>query len=376
MGNTGKIYELGHLHNVLVMHSGNSELNGVPVYLFVGEWARTLAGPLPTLQDYIESFMKWSGRDASIHSRDSELVVMSAALNEHFGWIRERIDTSLGLIDPKGEDETAAKYEKRRKALVAKEIQSGFEFLENLPKFSGMSEASAAKALSEGNYDLEKWIDSYFGELSPEESSREILKRSASLAICRFQKLDNDLLLAFVGYGSEESFGSSVRVECRGIYAGKLQAKIEEKFGVAPDESKSAISHFAQGDAIQAFLRGYHWKTWDKLRSHLSDKLFLYNILDDKGESAQSSLIAEAFKELDEFSHETFVLPLLGTVEAMSMPSLADFAGSLVELQATFAYSQDGPATVGGFVEVATIDRVNGIQWKQRLSGETRTRSV
>lgn len=58
---------------------------------------------------------------------------------------------------------------------------------------------------------------------------------------------------------------------------------------------------------------------------------------------------------------------MLKTIEAMSTSSLADLAESLVGLQATSTYSKAGAATVGGLIEVVTIDRIKGVQWKRRL---------
>ena len=90
--------------------------------------------------------------------------------------------------------------------------------------------------------------------------------------------------------------------------------------------------------------------------------------IDAEGQPVDSSALAsEITDEIDAFSHENFVSPLLSTVEAMSMQSLGDFAESLVGLQATATYSQSGTATVGGLIEVATIDRINGVVWKQKL---------
>lgn len=39
-----------------------------------------------------------------------------------------------------------------------------------------------------------------------------------------------------------------------------------------------------------------------------------------------------------------------------------------VSLQATSTYGNTGAATVGGLIEVVTIDRVNGVLWRRGLS--------
>ena len=59
----------------------------------------------------------------------------------------------------------------------------------------------------------------------------------------------------------------------------------------------------------------------------------------------------------------------------MSIVNLANFAESLVGIQALSTYSQLGAATVGGLIEVVTIDRSEGVIWHQKI-GQTGRKSV
>jgi len=369
MGNTGKIYEIGVGHNVLVLHSGSADLNGVPGNLYISEWARTLSGPLPTLQDYIESFTKWSGRDGLIHSSSSELEVITSVLSEHFSWI---LRLAQSMRDSKSEKETPARFKKRNQELVDSQIAIGLQFLEDLPKFPNINELVAAKILDEAGYDLDTWISEYFPEDdAPSDEGKENLRKSARLAIAKFQSLPQDCSFAFVGYGLDEPFGSSITVTCRGIYGGRLHAHLDDKFGALPDVSSSAIQHYAQGDAISAFLRGYNERIYKELRV-LLEASFMELLTSDGHPIDSEHVVQEILTAIDKFSADEFIDPLLSTVEAMSMQSLGDFAGALVGLQATSTFGQKGPATVGGLVEVVTIDRANGVQWKRRLEAEGR----
>lgn len=84
------------------------------------------------------------------------------------------------------------------------------------------------------------------------------------------------------------------------------------------------------------------------------------------------NLAQEIEAEVQAYSQSKFVDPMLSTIEAMGLNSLAELADSLVGLQATSTYSKAGAATVGGLIEVMTIDRINGIQWKRRLPSTNR----
>ena len=46
---------------------------------------------------------------------------------------------------------------------------------------------------------------------------------------------------------------------------------------------------------------------------------------------------------------------------------MSELVRTLVGLQATSSEAKDGPVSVGGLIEVVTIDRVNGIQWRSKL---------
>lgn len=363
MGNMGKIYELGQLHNVVILHSGNTDLNSVPAYLYVGEWARTLAAPLPTLRDYVDSFIKWTGRDSTMHTAESEMIVISDVISEHFGWMSNRVKKIANVAAPRAEHEKLASYKKRITGLVDAEIEEGFNYLNSLEKIPDFSDVNARQVLERHEYDLGDWIDTYFEGVEISERSRSLLMSSALRTLTRFQSLNSDLLLAFVGFGVDEPFAGSIRVNCRGIYGGLLQASVDERFSVSPVDNSSGISHYAQGDAIFTFLRGYHADLKDRIVSLISEKTRDIEVLE--GESSIADAISE---EISSFSHERFVSPLLRTIDAMSLQGLEEFAESLVGLQATATYGQEGPATVGGVIEVVTIDRVNGVKWKKHLA--------
>lgn len=366
MGNTGKIYELGATHKVLVLHSGNAEINGVPLSLHVGEWAHKLKGALPTVQAYVDSYIEWASREKGIHSPSSEKAAINMALNEHYYYMKRRLDFVIGEIEP---DETITEeaLSLRRNEAAEKEVHSGMEFLEGLDSYPGVTVANADALLTHHEFNLDEKIDFIFAGFPISAVSRDVLKSSAPLTISRAQAYDDsDAVLAFVGYGEDEAFGSSIKLTIRGIYGGSLQSTTESKFGVSSEESKSAIVHFAQGDAIYAFIRGYNFRIMAQVKQLIQEKVEA-RWGETTDEPIGQVVANEIVEEVSAFAFTNFAEPLLGTIEAMSMLSLGDFAESLVGLQATSTYSQDGPATVGGLIEVATIDRLNGVIWKQKL---------
>lgn len=364
MGNTPKIYEIGAAHKVLVMHSGATEINDSPVALYISEWGRTIPTALPALQDYVESFTKWISRESNIHQKGSEVGIMTSVLQEHFKWVQGKCRTFLSNSEI-SETESERAFKKRIQDGLKSKIQEGLDFLNRQPAIKGLSESTAQKYLDESNYDLDQWVDYYFGDMDLSSVNRELMKSSASLSLMKWQSLDSDSTLAFVGFGAEEPYVGTIKVTCRGIYAGGLRSNVDERFGVATDD-KTGIVHFAQGDAISAFLRGYNWRISDKLNELFGSKM-REEFHVENAEDSISKIINEVEDALAEFSHDEFVSPMLSTINAMSLHSLGEFAESLVGLQATATYAKSGPATVGGLIEVATIDRTSGVRWIKAL---------
>lgn len=66
-------------------------------------------------------------------------------------------------------------------------------------------------------------------------------------------------------------------------------------------------------------------------------------------------------------TNSRFVYPMFSTLGAYSTTELATFADSLLASQLVSAVFEEGQSSVGGVVEVATIDARNGVIWHRRL---------
>ncbi len=365
MGNTHKIYELGSQHRVLLLHSGSANINSIPLQLHVAEWAKTLSLPLPTMQAYTDSYRTWAASEKRMSRPEAEFKVMNSTLNEHYHDLARELDAAIEGIHF-AEEPT----DRKRKAAVRRQIQETIDgnegYLQGLESYHGVTERSTAKALSEHGFDLADKVHYIFDRFEIDEKQVEQLVSLATLILTRIQPMDSDSEIGFVGYGDEDPFPTVVRVKVRGIYAGVLVAANVESPKVAPIENGSSIVYFAQRDAMWGFVNGSTYETMEEIKRQIADA-----IEDKWGHTTPEPIgyqIAEEISaKMDAYSHERYVRPMLKTIEAMGMNSLASLADSLVGLQATATYSQAGAATVGGLIEVATIDRIDGVQWKRSL---------
>jgi hypothetical protein len=365
MGNTEKIYELGPQHKVVVLHSGSIGINSIPHKLHIGEWARTLSIPLPTLQAYADSYRTWAASEKRMLESASESALIHFTLNEQYYEIAREMDNARDSLHFE-EGTTERKKKLAIKGAFNKVISDYSAYLNSLEAYTGITEKSIMKSLSDNAIDLEGKIDYIFSRFALEDGETESLVALAAQVLLRIQPMAEDSELAFVGFGEEEPFGGVVRMSCRGIYAGSLIATTQEKFKVLPVHNASGISYFAQRDAMYGFINGYNTLIVNELKSLIEKK-----IEDQWGSTTDEpigwQIASQIETDLQEYARKTFVSPMLTTIEAMGLNSMAALADSLVGLQAMRTYSQPGTATVGGLIEVATIDRINGVQWKRRL---------
>ena len=392
--NMSKIYSLGGAHKVVLVHSGNADMNGVAHWLHLTEWIRTLTEPFNTLGEYVESYLGWANSSKPLHTTLSEENLIHELLNDHYYHIKNRADSQLeSELENLGEGQ---KLDEGQIHEVFKQmVIEGKDYLDELDYFEGYTYKQAVKDLNVTGNKLDEKIDFIFKDFVVTAELRKILLKSAGLMLCKYQEMSfGDSQIGFVGFGAAEPFGGVVTLHCRGFYGSKIHVFVEPRFGVAApgteNGSSSIIRHFAQGDAIHAFIRGYNPRILNRTLRIVRDKIAEvfgdkeWEIKDDDGtiigtkttSELSFDIADETYKEIKEdFSQSSFASPLLNSIEGMSIVNLANFAESLVGIQALSTYSQLGAATVGGLIEVVTIDRSEGVIWHQKI-GQTPSRGL
>lgn len=361
--NSEKIYELGANHKILVMHYGGTTLNDVNHQFQFAEWALTLQNPLKSVEDYMDAYIKWSSVGRKFHSQQSETNLLMSVILEHFEWVKKQIDSefeNLEFEEDSSEDERNTQIAKLNK----QKVQDGLDFLKSLDLYHGLTEVTASEAIKAAKIDLGKLVDETFDGYVMTSAIKTALKNSAIATVAREQEMEWQSYLAFVGYGADDPFPSTQVLACRGYYGGQLVFSKGSKNDIQPGSTNAEITRFAQGEAIEAFLKGYNRDILNGITWSIEREII--------GFFPEQSNIANQISEkvveyIEGHSWRNYVRPLLQQVAGMNLFALAELARTMVSIQATFSESQDGPVSVGGLIEVATIDRVNGVQWKQRL---------
>ena len=357
--NASKIIELGPEHKVLVLSSGNVYLNAFPHDLHITEWAKTLEGPLPRLSDYVSSYKAWSAVDSRLASPLSQNLALRALINQHILQLEDELLGNRANLEP---TETQIRLVNR---LDKQSLNSLLMDLKEIPDFDSLNRAELLAELKVAGINLREELKSTLSFV-PELSSAN-LKLSVEVvtaAIGKAMERDSDSTLAFVGLGSEEPFVSLCRLNCCAVFAGALQS-VATEVAIDPDSGNTGrIEYFAQADGIWAMVNGVH----PELREAAAD--FLQELLEEalKLESSVALRYRRLFlQRMTKESEKRFVAPMFKTLGAYSITELASFADGLLASQLIASVFEDGQSSVGGVVEVATIDSRNGVIWHRRL---------
>jgi hypothetical protein len=360
IGNKKKIMEIGKDHRVLILTSGSVTQNGVTLTLLINEWSTTLGKPLPTLEDYVDSFITWMNREKSIHTPESEFNRMHVLLNDHYYEVKKRAENCWFEI-PVEEEQFTSKEE------ILKDFASqGLDYLSNLSLNTGVKDDNEFnRFIADEEINLREKIEYIFDDMGLDEENIQILMESAPLILSRSQDFPGSSTFAFVGFGSQEFFAGNIRLRSKGFYGGKFIHERGSRFSVNP-ENGSTISAFAQDDAIFGFIRGIRSDVldhvWSEVKTHVNN-----SITNPAGEDLGEKIASEVFDSIKDYCFKRLTSPLLDSIEGLDLGHLANLAESLVGMEATSAFGAEGPATVGGFIEVATIDRQYGVKWVKSL---------
>lgn len=355
--NASKIIELGHDHKVLVLSSGDVLLNDFPHELHLTEWAKTLPGPLPRLEDYVRSYKSWSAREQRLASPQSQFNELVEKLDEEIGVLESRLSGSR--LDLLSRDSRAV--HRLDRMMLVKELKN----MGGDSDFDELDRDALSLQLESEEVNLAGRLKRAFSHLTPlvTQKNLSLCYELVLEAVGKYAYRAKESTIGFIGMGSDEPFASLWKLECSAVMTGGLLSR-DSRDSIEPPDKTARIHWFAQADRIEAFLRGFHPFLLEMAADHL------HSLLETKfGSEFWDAFIhrADFVQMLEEESKRLFISPLFSTLRAFSTTELASFADSLLASQLVSSVFLDGLSTAGGVVEVATIDAKNGVIWHRRL---------
>lgn len=190
--------------------------------------------------------------------------------------------------------------------------------------------------------------------------------------------------LVIAGFGEDEFFPTVVTYVIDGRWKGLLRFWVDP--GRSADLNKGEMERgmimpFAQSDMANLFLDGLYPKYLDFVRSLLKE------VLDEKSRSLISDYIADADErkvelvrqekenldilsqvgsEFKDFRQETFINPLMKTVDALPKEEMVLIARSIIDLTALRRKFASPIESVGGAIDVGVISKSDGFIWIER----------
>lgn len=361
--NSSKIIELGPKHRVLVLNSGNLKLNDFPHDLHVHEWAKTLPGPLSTLTEYVRSYKAWAASERRLSTPQSQLNLITSIVDA------ELQDMELVIQGHRDSNLIETDFNENLRAVDRIDRMAISDFAKKeifpLPDFPDLDRSILQDQLKSAGIDLLKRTQDYFSNFVPRiaPSNLKIVGEAVSQLIGKSYRREADSELGFIGMGSDQSFVGAIRVRCAGIFAGGLQSS-EVAYPIEPSGGHSRLVYFGQHKALQGTISGIHPEMLNSSKGIFEDILSTQLNQDPDSVARYSEIFIE---RVEGVSEADFVQPMFSTMSAYSIPELSAFADTLVSSQAFSNIFEDRQSTVGGLIEVASIDPREGVVWHRRL---------
>ena len=361
MSTAEKLFETAAGHPVVALHSGSATFMRVPYEVLIAEWRRSLTEPLTTLAGYAESFGTWLTRQSSLFGNDAQEMLFSWMLDDYFLMVRDRIIETLKERNLTSEPWDSIDV----MAAVDSVTREHVDTLNARDEIAGREPETDAAWIADRAHLVQKSLDWVFDDVPHTTASDRMLRDDVPyLLISRAEPWGCDGTMAFVGYGANDMFPGYHSVTITGIINDHLIERPYDDLHIS-QTNRSGVTPFGQDEAVQTFIRAYNKQFLTAAHERLDAVLDEVDLDDPEGE--QRTKFHEALSaDFEDLSWESFVRPMLDTVESLPRADMARMAESLVGVQALRAASSDQQPTVGGPIDVVLITRADGVQWVRR----------
>lgn len=365
-----KIYPLPDPHAAAVLHSGNTQLLGVPFVVLVGEWMRTLPNArLPRLEDYGKLLMSWIGAQKALFSEEIQDAHLRWMLCYYFSGVRDDFLERRKPVGGAGElDRLGAQ------TVLGEVLATRLDRLRSQAPIPGWEDVDGAALLAARAGAVEEASQAVFSDVETTPDDDAMLAEIAAELVRVREPWSSDAQLVLVGFGEDELFPAQLPITFQGVLDGRLRAVADDYVTVSEDGP--LIAPFAQTEAVDTFLQAYHDTYREVAHGCLDDALRASSDTQTAAAGAEGNSEVDAdLEERVEVAHrnleenwarvcrDEFVGPMMRTVGGLPPAEIARMAEALVGLQMLRQLTQAETETVGGPIDVALITRANGFRW-------------
>ena len=361
-----KIVPLPKPHNIAILHSGSTELMGVPYSVLFGEWMRTLPGAaLANVEDYGRSFLKWVEGQRSLFTPDVQTAYLAWLFRDYFLAVRGQLLASLKEMELQHEHEGS----KGVANLIIAAISGRAERLESQPQLPGWEDVNTADLLRAYKETFDEARDWVFDDTPRTKEGDAKLVEVGELLLSHYEPFSTDATLAWVGFGEAELFPAAYNLTVQGLLDDRARTDLPNVSSVSLDMN-SSILPLGQTEAVNTFLRAYHpaiagrmHERLDSLMTQVKEAFAGGTLVLSKLDELKDKAHEDVEADFEDVSGKRFVQPMLDTVAGLPPREVARMAESLVGLQVLRQLTQAEAETVGGPIDVAIITRTEGLRW-------------
>jgi hypothetical protein len=226
---------------------------------------------------------------------------------------------------------------------------------------------------------IDAYIAQGFSNYALDAAAQQKLRDIAVFCVVKDLFLEDVTGLVFAGYGAADRYPSVVTYNVSAVVGGIVK-RSEIDVETIDGEMRSAITLFADSEAIYAFLRGIEldlemrlYGTMQAMNEGLVDQ-----VLDAVGDldPARREAIRGQFRSqhlpqylnrfysmLSDYQQKAYLDPVLHVLEIATRQDMAETAQDLVALNIFKKRIMARQPTVGGAIDVAVISREDGFQW-------------
>jgi hypothetical protein len=397
LNNARKMFEIGPDHKIVIMIAGNSELNNLPIELFLLRWIKSLREPLPTVRAYSDSFIEWLGLN-STSAKHSESEAIASSIDSFLIDILNDISAAMEGQVPATYSSDFNEWYVSNKAhakvhnKVSKEVvDRAISNLDNQYTWPFFDAETANKSLTTAT--AKEMVSGWFTEKALTPALRQRLIECLPHALTKRTDTINPAQtnISFAGYGTDSYTPNVVEFYIEGAMPKMVKGWYSSN---AIDGIDGATIYYpAQRKAVRSFLNGYHDDMLKETRRFISESL---TRIQNEDWIERNS---EGFKEINAsfpsvtssnirklVTDQTLITALseevnraieihggqqysnlMDTLGLMDLSNLAEVAESLAGLQVLAAHNSKSSPNSGGIIEVATIDLQNGVKWHRRI---------
>jgi len=388
-----KIFPLAQPHKLAIVITNCASFMSVPWDSILSRWAIGLTEPLESVPAYwfnLQSWLETNFSPSNSPTKTEDYLILKAVRqaeayiykNHLVPFLKQELDEQLSEQEWSSIESGNPSPDLLGRICPLVTDESWQKLIENIESEYIEVWAGYNVDADDLHLHLTNVVDSYLNRTFDNSDSNfesvflSRLPNSSKLANCVYQSAltwlsvnDPDLQseLCFAGYGKEELLPTLFRSSTYAIYGGKLQ---QSNFSLLPKIHGAEYLFLGQNDALENLMRGYDQTLievvieQDRKFKEIKDMVALNP--NSTKLSLQVDVAAENSELFDKIQSRDLDEPLYRLIESSPLKNLANFAGSLVSIQAAFASITQNPPTVGGSIDIATVSLRSGFTWINR----------